>query len=87
MNKEDLTFKIEILGHLLSELEYWGNEDFDLVIADQRFDETLTALKEIKAIVLFDLEEYFKYARDTNEPIYLPFVQIYRELKNAKFGE
>ena len=87
MDKAEITFKIELLGHLLAELQYWDGEDMDLAFADQKYDETLAALKEMKGIVLEELEGYFLYVRTNNEPPYLPYYQIYRDLKNAKFGE
>lgn len=87
MTKEDIVFKIEILGHLLEELHYWSEQEQDLDLADERFDEALAAVKEMREIVLTDLEDYFEYIKESGEPIYLPFVQIRRDIKNANFGE
>lgn len=87
MDSSDITFKIEILGHLLEELNYWSEQDEDLELADKKYEEVMAAAKEMKEVVLTDIEEYLRHAKDNNQPIYLPYVQIQRDLKKAKFGE
>ena len=87
MEVADLTFKIEVLGHLLEELHLWSNEEEGVAYADKKFEETLAAVKEMRDIVLNDLEEYFKHAKDNNEPIYLPYFQIRRDLQRAEFDK
>jgi hypothetical protein len=87
MSDPDLDFKIEILGHLLEELHLWSLEEEGVAFADKKFDETLAAVKEMKDVVLNDLEEYFRYVKANNEPTYLPYYQIRKDLLIAKFGD
>lgn len=87
MSDPDLDFKIEILGHLLEELHLWSSEEEGVAFADKKFDETLAAVKEMKDVVLNDLEEYFRYVKANNEPTYLPYYQIRKDLLIAKFGD
>lgn len=85
MEKPSLTLKIELLGQLLEELNYLGNEPDEIEFIDEEFDDVLAAAAELKTVVLTDLEEYFKYVKDNNEPVYLPYKIIQRDLRNAKF--
>jgi len=85
MENETLTFNIEVLGHLLEELKCWSNEEEGVGYADKKFDETLAAVKEMRTIVLQGLEEYFIYVKENNEPIYLPYYIVRRDLKSSTF--
>jgi|GEM_PF-3834617 hypothetical protein len=85
MENPSLTLKIELLGQLLEELNYLGNEPEEIEFIDEEFDDVLAAATELKGVVLDELEEYFNHAKRNNEPIYLPYKIIQRDLRNAKF--
>lgn len=87
MERPDLTFKIEIFGNLVDELGYWATEsnENDIEIAEIKFDETLAAVKEMRSLLLEDLEEYERNCKLNNEPIFLSYRVIKKELEKHTF--
>lgn len=87
MERPDLTFKIEIFGNLVEELGYWAEEanSGGIDLAEDKFDEVLEAVKEMRGILLEDLNEYERYCKDNNEPIFLSYRVIKKELEKHTF--
>lgn len=86
MQRHALTLKIELFGHLLEELNYWASVDDDIDLAEDKFKEVLSAIKEMREILLKDIEGYLNECRTTKEPINLNYVIVFKELKRATFS-
>lgn len=89
MEKPELTFKIEMMGNLIYQLRYIQTqfEDSGLEIVDNEFDRTMEALKEMKELVLRELDEYIEHCKANNEPVYLPYWTVRKELRQAYLGD
>jgi hypothetical protein len=86
MEKPELEFKIQLLGGLLDQLNYYTEfEDSDLEPIEQEFQEVLAALRELREVLLGELDEYFANSQANNEPIYLPYWTIRKELRESNF--
>ena len=91
MQTPQLTFKIEMFGNLIEELNNWqriGEED-DLMDSDyveDRFIETLAAVRDMRDILLKELEEYEAACRINNEPIDLGYYRIKKQLAESTFS-
>lgn len=77
-----------MLGNLIIELKYWseGYEDGELDIVEEEFDKTLAALKEMRDVVLGELDGYFEHCKATNEPVYIPYWTVRKELRESTFS-
>jgi hypothetical protein len=86
-----LTFKVEMFGNLIEELSSWqriGEED-DLMDADyieDRFVETLAAVRDMRDILLKEFEEYERTCKLDNVPIDLSYYRIHKQLKESTFS-
>lgn len=87
MERPDLTFKIELFGNLVEELGYWAEESNNggIELAEEKFDETLAAVKEMRGLLLEDLNEYERNCKLNNEPIFLSYRVIKKELEKHTF--
>jgi hypothetical protein len=88
MQRPDLTFKIETLGNLVLELNHWDAvllHNSDIIVAEQEFDKVLDAIKEMKQIILEELDGYFQDCKLNNEPVFLPYWTIRKELRESNF--
>ena len=87
MERPDLTLKIEIFGNLVEELGYWADESNNdgLDIAEDKFDEVLEAVQAMRQILLEDLNEYERNCKVNNEPIFLSYRVIKKELEKHTF--
>lgn len=91
-SQDSLKFKIELFGHLIEELDYWhkscGNdedEDDELRYCEDRFIQTLSAVREMRQILLDDLKEYFDYVGIHKETVNLGFKRIQKQLNESTF--
>ena len=86
MEVRELTLKIELLGGLLEELAFWAeiNESEE---SDNKFDEVLSAVREMRSIILEELEGYMLHAKVYNEPVCLNYYRVKKELERSTFQE
>lgn len=89
MERPEITFKLELLGHLILELKYWTSEfeDGEIQAVEDEFDRTLAAVKEMRQVLLEELDGYVEHCKVNNEPIYLPYWTVRKELREATFCE
>jgi hypothetical protein len=86
MEKPELELKIQMLGNLLDQLNYYSDMEFDgIEEVEADFDAVVAALKELRELLLGELDEYFADRKANNEPIYLPYWTIRKELREATF--
>jgi hypothetical protein len=88
MERPELSFKIMLIGNLVLQLQHLSEEypDDDIEMVEDEFDKTLASLIEMKQIVLEELDEYLQHCKTTNEPVYLPYYTVHRELSTSDFG-
>lgn len=92
MQTPELTLRIEMFGNLIEELNYWhyiceneeGEQEFEY--AEQMFIDSLNAVKELREILLEELDEYKMDCRATNTPIDLGYYRIQKQLKESTFS-
>ncbi len=87
MERPGLSFKIELLGSLLLQLQYLSTEfnDGELDLVENEFTKTLESLIEMRGLVLEELDEYFEHCKVNNEPVYLPYWTVRKELRETTF--
>lgn len=87
MENPGLSFKIELFSNLVEELGHWAIEfnDTQVEYAEIKFDETLEAVREMRLILLKELEDYERNCKVNNEPIFLSYRAIKKELERHTF--
>lgn len=94
MQIASLTFKIELFGNLIEELNYWNKsceeesdmgEGEDLQYCEDKFLETLRSVRDMRAILLNDFTEYKLDCKTNGTPIDLSYYRIERQLKESSF--
>jgi hypothetical protein len=84
--------KIEMFGSLIQELDYWNyicdheEGEAQLVYADQMFHDILSAVKEMREILLEELNEYKKHCRTNSIPIDISYHRIQKQLEESTFS-
>ena len=97
MQRPDLTFKIELFGNLVEQLNYWHqlcdgddvdpiDHGFDQDECEEEFIKTLSAIKDMREILLGELDEYKRNCKDNNEPVDLSYHRIQVQLKESNFS-
>lgn len=92
MQTPELTLKIEMFGNLIEELNYWhyiceheeGENEFEY--AEQMFVDALSSVKEMREILLEDLDEYRKHCEINSIPVDLSYYRIQKQLKESTFS-
>ena len=87
MQRPGLTLKIELLGGLIEELSFWSSLEDGGEYAEIKFDEVLGAVREMRVVVLEELTEYEEDVRTTNEPVFLNYIRVKKELERTTFEE
>jgi hypothetical protein len=92
MQTPELTLKIEMFGNLIEELNYWHyicdheEGDDELVYAEQMFIDALSSVREMREILLEDLNEYKMDCRANNTPIDISYHRIQKQLEESTFA-
>lgn len=86
-----LTLKIELFGNLIEQLNHWqsiGEEDdvMDLDYVEERFIETLAAIRDMRNVLLEDLEGYLHDCKVNNVPVDLNYFRIKKQLDESTFS-
>lgn len=87
MQNPQLTLKIELLGGLVEELAFWSNDLKGDEYSDNKFEEVLDAVREMREVVLEELEDYFNECKLSGEPIALNYYRVKKELERTTFQE
>lgn len=89
MQTAEMTLKIEILGNLIEELAYWNSiaDNEEIEYADDKFIETLHAVRDMREIILDDLKRYLDECKRTNDPVSLQYFSVYKELQRTTFED
>lgn len=90
MQTPELTFKIEIFGNLIEDLNYWHlscgeDENDDLPYCEEKFIESLRAVRDMRAVLLEELEWYLNDCRINQVPIDLSYYRIKKQLEDSTF--
>jgi len=92
MQTPELTLKIEMFGNLIEELNYWHyiteheeNEN-SFEYAEQMFTDTLAAVRDMREILLEELNEYKQNCRINHEPIDISYHRIQKQLEESTFS-
>jgi hypothetical protein len=90
----NLVLKINLFGNLIEELNHWhlccddearyGEED-ELQYCEDKFVETLEAVRDMRALLLSDLEEYVRLCKEDNEPVDLGLYRVKKQLDESTF--
>jgi hypothetical protein len=86
MERPEINLKLEMLGNLVLQLKYFSEEfegDEDLKILETEYDKVLASMREMRELLIEDLDEYFEYCKANNEPIYLPYWTVRKELHSS----
>lgn len=92
MQRPELTLKIEMFGNLIEELNYWhhvceheeGDREFEY--AEQMFVDTLSSVKEMREVLLEELDEYRRDCEVGNVPVDISYYRIQKQLKESTFS-
>jgi hypothetical protein len=80
-----------MFGNLIEELQYWHlsvddeDEEGDLEYCEQKFLETLRAIRDLREALLDDLNVYIEKCKADNEPIDLAYYRIKKQLDESTF--
>jgi len=87
MEKPEINFKLELLANLMQQLSYWAQEPsyVDEQTSELEFDRTLAAIYDMREALIEDLDGYFEHCKTNNEPIYLPYWTVRKELRQYRF--
>jgi hypothetical protein len=91
MQYPELNLRIEMFGNLVDELQYWhkcisGEEGEDsLEYCEERFQDAIDACKDMRLIILEELEEYVKNCRTNDIPLDLGYYRVKRQLTESTF--
>lgn len=90
MQTPEMSFRIELFGGLIEELNMWhasceDHEDDDFEYCEVKFIETLKAVRDTREMLLEDLEKYLEDCKRTDIPIDLSYYRILRQLKESTF--
>lgn len=87
MENPVITLKLNLLGDLVQQLNAIAREfpDDEVDAIDEEFDEILEVIRRLRTEILGDLDEYFRDIKANNEPIYLPYWTVRRELEETVF--
>lgn len=92
MQNPSLTLKIEMFGNLIEELNYWHyvcdyeEGENELVYAEQMFVDTLSSVREMREILLEELDEYRRNCEVDNVPVDISYYRIQKQLKESTFS-
>ena len=92
MQTPELTLRIEMFGNLIEQLNYWhyiceheeGEQEFEY--AEQMFLDNLNAVKELREILLEDLNEYRRNCELHQIPVDISYYRIQKQLKESTFS-
>ena len=87
MENPVITLKLNLLGDLVQQLNAIAREfpDDEVDAIDEEFDEILEVIRRLRTEILGDLDEYFEHIKANNEPVYLPYWTVRRELQETVF--
>lgn len=87
MENPVITLKLNLLGDLVQQLNAIAREfpDDEVDAIDEEFDEILEVIRRLRIEILGDLDEYFNDIKANNEPVYLPYWTVRRELQETVF--
>ncbi len=91
MQYPGLNLRIEMFGNLVDELSYWhkcidGEESDDsLEYCEERFQDALDACKDMRLILLEELDQYVKDCRSNNYPTDLGYWRVKAQLVETTF--
>jgi hypothetical protein len=91
MQYPELNLRIEMFGNLVDELQYWhkcisGEEGEDsLEYCEERFQDAIDACKDMRLIILEELEQYVKDCRTNDIPLDLGYYRVKRQLTESTF--
>ena len=91
MQNANTTFKIEMFGNLIEELSYWHNsvddegDDEELQYCEDKFLETLRAVRDLRAVLLEDLNDYVQECKEDGIPIDIGYYRVKKQLEESTF--
>ena len=87
MENPVITLKLNLLGDLVQQLNAIAREfpDDEVDAINEEFDEILEVIRRLRTEILGDLDEYFRDSKANNEPVYLPYWTVRRELEETVF--
>lgn len=91
MQSPGTTLRIEMFGNLVDELKYWhtclSDEDSDdsIEYCEERFQDVLDACKEMRLLLIEELEDYVKDCNKSDIPIDISYWRIRRQLFETTF--
>lgn len=90
LQNPDMTFKIELFGNLLEELNMWHSscdihEEDSFEYCESKFVETLKAVRDMRLALLSDLGEYINDCKINNFPIDISLYRIKKQLEESTF--
>lgn len=92
MQNPAMNLKIEMFGNLIEELNKWhtacDNEEGDeeLQYCEQMFVDTLSAVRDMREMLLEDFNEYKVYCRTNQVPLDISYARVERQLKESTFS-
>ncbi len=92
MQNPSLTLKIEMFGNLVDELEYWNkccaneaDSDIQMEYCENKFKDVLDACREVRDILMVELNEYVDNCKSNQIPISLDYWRIRKQLQEVSF--
>lgn len=88
MQRPDITFRIELFSTLIDELNDWHEacQDDDFEFAEEKFVETLKAVKDMREVLLEALEGYVNDCKVHRIPVDLGYWRIKKQLEESSFS-
>jgi hypothetical protein len=97
MQTPEITLRIEMFGNLIEELNRWHylceSDEIEMEInnttheyCEQMFIDTLSAVREMREMLLEELNEYRNDCKLNQIPIDLSYVRIEKQLKESTFS-
>jgi hypothetical protein len=91
MQYPEMTLRIEMFGNLVDELKYWHkcleDEEGDdgIEYCEERFEDVLDACKEMRLLLIDEMEEYVTNCKTNNVPIDISYWRIKIQLNETCF--
>lgn len=92
MQTPEMNLRIEMFGNVLEELNYWhyvceheeGPQEFEY--AEQMFIDTLEAIRDLREVLLEDLDEYERDCKINSIPNDISYKRVQKQLKESTFA-